>query len=66
MFGSVAPILHLDEDESTFDYTKVHPQALFALLQALEKPCTDQLDMLELVNCEKPLTALVSNPGFYC
>ena len=59
LFGSVAPILHIDEDEFTYDYTKVHPKALFYLLQALEQQCPDQLDILELVAGEKPLTALV-------
>ena len=56
----MAPVLHIDDDESTYDFTKVHPKALFHLLQALEQQCPDQLDILELVEGEKPLTALVN------
>ena len=53
MFGSVAPILNMSEDATLFDYTKVEPEALFNLLVAMEKPCHDKLDILELVTGEK-------------
>ena len=59
MFGSVAPILDPSEDRSAMDVNKVDPQALFSLLLALETECPDYLDILELVDGEKPLMALV-------
>ena len=40
---------------------QVDPQALFNLLLALEKDCPDNLDILDMVDGEKPLTALVSS-----
>ncbi len=60
MFGSVANILELQVSPNrSSDYEKVSPKALFQLVQALDKDLVDKLDMLKLVEGERPLTALV-------
>ena len=61
MFGSIAPVLDIREDQSVRSINKVDPEALFGLLLALENDCPDKLDILELVDGEKPLMALVWN-----
>ncbi|XP_042902932.1 protein unc-80 homolog [Parasteatoda tepidariorum] len=58
MFGSAAPILDMDVQSSYGDASKVQPKAFFQLLQSLEQYVVDPLDILELVDCEKPLRAL--------
>ena len=60
MFGCVAGILNTHEDPSVVDCMKVSTRALFQLLQALERDCPDTLDILDLVEGEKPLAALVT------
>ncbi len=61
MFGCVAGILNTDQDPTVVDCMKVSTKALFQLLQALERDCPDTLDVLDLVEGEKPLEALVSS-----
>ncbi|KAG8197196.1 hypothetical protein JTE90_011351 [Oedothorax gibbosus] len=58
MFGSAAPILDMDVNTSYGDASKVQPKAFFQLLQSLEQYVVDPLDILELVDVEKPLRAL--------
>ncbi|XP_067144484.1 protein unc-80 homolog isoform X1 [Centruroides vittatus] len=58
MFGSVAPILDMDLMSSYGDASKVHPKSFFQLLQSLEQYVVDPLDILELVDIDKPLRAL--------
>ncbi|XP_055936881.1 protein unc-80 homolog isoform X2 [Argiope bruennichi] len=58
MFGAAAPILDMDVQSSYGDASKVQPKAFFQLLQSLEQYVVDPLDILELVNVEKPLRAL--------
>lgn len=58
MFGSIAPFL-TSGDNST-DFEAVTHESFFKLLLALEKEMHDDLDILELVDGDKPLAALVS------
>ncbi|XP_054724860.1 protein unc-80 homolog [Uloborus diversus] len=58
MFGSAAPILDMDTQSNYGDASKVQPKAFFQLLQSLEQYVVDPLDILELVDVEKPLRAL--------
>ncbi|CAN7951113.1 unnamed protein product [Ixodes pacificus] len=65
MFGSVAPLLDLDVNSNFGDANKampfcaqMQPKALFQLLQSLAQYIVDPLDILELVDAEKPLRAL--------
>ncbi|CAH1781834.1 unnamed protein product, partial [Owenia fusiformis] len=59
MFGSIAPILDMDIDAEFGDCNKVLPETLFDLLVALSKSsCPDELDILDLIEGEKPLKAL--------
>ncbi|GIY67759.1 hypothetical protein CDAR_36052 [Caerostris darwini] len=58
MFGAAAPILDMDVQSSYGDASKVQPKAFFQLLQSLEQYVVDPLDILELVDVEKPLRAL--------
>ncbi|KAL8568215.1 hypothetical protein ACOMHN_027738 [Nucella lapillus] len=59
MFGSVAPLLDMTcGSGGTMDTSKVQPDNLFKLLLALEKDCSDNLGVLELVHGDKPLKAL--------
>lgn len=55
MFGAIAPILDLDLSTSFGDASKVQPRAFFQLLQSLGQYIVDPLDILELVDAEKPL-----------
>lgn len=55
MFGAVAPLLDLDQGSAFGDASKVQPRAFFQLLQSLDKYIVDPLDILELVDAEKPL-----------
>jgi len=59
MFGSVAPILDMNSASDVRDFNKVAPQALLRLLLALSDHVADKLEILELVDGEKRLTALV-------
>lgn len=58
MFGSVAPLLDLDVNSNYGDANKMQPKAFFQLLQSLAQYIVDPLDILELVDAEKPLRAL--------
>ncbi|XP_064455968.1 protein unc-80 homolog isoform X2 [Ornithodoros turicata] len=58
MFGSVAPLLDLDTGNNYGDANKMQPKAFFQLLQSLAQYIVDPLDILELVDAEKPLRAL--------
>ncbi|XP_077556955.1 unc80, NALCN channel complex subunit isoform X2 [Haemaphysalis longicornis] len=58
MFGSVAPLLDLDVNSNYGDANKMQPKAFFQLLQSLAQYIVDPLDILELVEAEKPLRAL--------
>ncbi|XP_074595949.1 unc80, NALCN channel complex subunit [Brevipalpus obovatus] len=58
MFGSAASILDIDSTKSIGDATKIQPKAFFQLLQSLGQYIVDPLDILELVDAEKPLKAL--------
>ncbi|OQR76167.1 protein unc-80-like, partial [Tropilaelaps mercedesae] len=58
MFGSVAPLLDTDTASQYGDASKVQPKAFFQLLQSLSQYIVDPLDILELVDAEKPLRAL--------
>ena len=60
MFGSVAPVLDVGNKPDSKDCNKVEPEALFNLLLNLEENVQDDLDILELVDGEKPLEAMVS------
>ena len=62
MFGSVAPLLDMSGGLETHDFEKISIRALFELLLALELQLEDELDLLELVDGDKPLTALVRQP----
>ena len=59
MFGSIAPIMDMNDDPKVLYLNKVAPRHLFRLLKALEKECPDHLDIMDLVDGEKPLQALV-------
>lgn len=61
MFGCVAGLLNTEDDPGIVDCMKVSTKSLFQLLQALETDCPDSLDVLDLVDGEKPLVALVSD-----
>uniref|UniRef100_T1IVG6 Uncharacterized protein n=1 Tax=Strigamia maritima TaxID=126957 RepID=T1IVG6_STRMM len=58
MFGSVAPILDIDVTNEIGDVNKVEAKAFFKLLLTLEKVAKDPLDIMEMVEGEKPLKAL--------
>lgn len=58
MFGSGAPILDTDSFSPVGDATRIQPIAFFKLLQSLGHYIVDPLDILELVDVEKPLKAL--------
>lgn len=58
MFGSAAPVLDTDNYSAIGDATKIQPIAFFKLLQSLGHYIVDPLDILELVDVEKPLKAL--------
>ncbi|RWS30612.1 protein unc-80-like protein [Leptotrombidium deliense] len=58
LFGSVAPILDMDSTTNFGDASKVQPKAFFQLLQSMSQYIVDPLDILELVDAEKPLKAL--------
>ena len=59
MFGSVAPILEKDDDDSLFgDAFKIQPKYLYKLLCSLSESQKDLLHIMELVRIKKPLTAL--------
>ncbi|KAI1307248.1 Protein unc-80 -like protein [Halotydeus destructor] len=58
MFGAVAPILDTDAISNIGDATKIQPKAFFQLIQSLGQYIVDPLDILELVDVEKPLKAL--------
>ena len=66
MFGSVAPLLDMSGGLETHDFEKISIRALFELLLALELQLEDELDLLELVDGDKPLTALVRQPLSRC
>jgi hypothetical protein len=55
MFGAIAPILDMDITSNFGDASKVQPRAFFQLLQSLGQYIVDPLDILELVDAEKPL-----------
>ena len=59
MLGSVAPLLDMSGALESFDFEKISVRSLFELLLALGRPLDDDLDLLELVDGDKPLTALV-------
>uniref|UniRef100_T1K5F6 Protein UNC80 C-terminal domain-containing protein n=1 Tax=Tetranychus urticae TaxID=32264 RepID=T1K5F6_TETUR len=58
MSGSAALILDIDSSSSIGDASRVQPKAFFQLLQSLGQYIVDPLDILELVDAEKPLKAL--------
>ncbi|RWS14513.1 protein unc-80-like protein [Dinothrombium tinctorium] len=58
LFGSAAPILDMDSSTNFGDASKVQPKAFFQLLQSMSQYIVDPLDILELVDVEKPLKAL--------
>ena len=58
MFGSAAPNLDTDTYSTFGDATKIQPLAFFKLLQSMGQYIVDPLDILELVDVEKPLKAL--------
>lgn len=56
MFGAVAPLLDTDAANVTYGTAcQIHPRAFFQLLQSLGQYTADPLDILELVEAEKPL-----------
>lgn len=58
MFGAVAPLLDIDATQGSSTVstaTQIHPRAFFQLLQSLGQYTADPLDILELVDAEKPL-----------
>lgn len=55
MFGAVAPLLDTDLSQKYETSCKIHPKAFFQLLQSLGQYTADPLDILELVEAEKPL-----------
>jgi len=57
MFGSAATILDLDSS-NIGDASRIQPKAFFKLIQSLGQYIVDPLDILELVDAEKPLKAL--------
>ena len=56
--GSAAPILDTDTTSNIGDAAKIQPLAFFKLLQSLAQYISDPLDILDLVEFEKPLKAL--------
>ena len=58
MFGSAASILDLDVSNNIGDASRIQPKAFFQILQSLGQYIVDPLDILELVDAEKPLKAL--------
>ncbi|KAH9417878.1 Protein unc-80, partial [Dermatophagoides pteronyssinus] len=63
MFGAVAPLLDADflnkyESSSSSSSCQISSKAFFQLLQSLGQYTADPLDILELVDAEKPLKAL--------
>lgn len=58
MFGSAASVLDVDSINTIGDASKIQPKAFFQLLQSLGQYIVDPLDILELVDAEKPLKAL--------
>lgn len=57
MFGSASTILDTDS-HSLGDATKVQPKAFFQLLQSLASYSNEPMQILDLVQAEKPLRAL--------
>nr|XP_054770882.1 protein unc-80 homolog [Lytechinus pictus] len=57
LFGSAAPILKVGSEEAP-NPLKASAKALFKLLLSLEKDSKDTLDLLELVDGDKPLKTL--------
>ncbi|XP_023345789.1 protein unc-80 homolog [Eurytemora carolleeae] len=55
MFGSIANSL---ESKDLSDPFKVHPRGLYQLVQSLERPANDILQVMELVKMKKPLSSL--------
>lgn len=56
MFGAVAPLLDVDSCASyNSSQYQISPRAFFQLLQSLGQYTADPLDILELVDAEKPL-----------
>lgn len=60
MFGAVAPLLDTEASSNAAlgATCQIHPRAFFQLLQSLGQYTADPLDILELVEAEKPLKAL--------
>ena len=58
MFGAVAPLLDTDSINKYESSCQISPKAFFQLLQSLGQYTADPLDILELVDAEKPLKAL--------
>ncbi|KPM02332.1 hypothetical protein QR98_0007430 [Sarcoptes scabiei] len=58
MFGAVAPLLETESINKHENSCQIQPKAFFQLLQSLGQYTSDPLDILELVNAEKPLKAL--------
>lgn len=57
MFGSASTILDID-GSSLGDATKVQPKAFFKLLQSMSSYSNEPMQILDLVQAEKPLRAL--------
>ena len=57
MFGSASTILDTDS-HSLGDATRVQPKAFFQLLQSLASYSNEPMQILDLVQAEKPLRAL--------
>ncbi|GAB6032279.1 hypothetical protein CHUAL_010920 [Chamberlinius hualienensis] len=58
MFGSVAPILDIDVSCGYGELNKVDPYCLFRLLLGLEQTVSDPLEIMDIVQVDKPLRAL--------
>ena len=61
MFGAVSTLLDTDSSHGSGTLDQVQPKALFQLLQSLGQYTADPLDILELVEAEKPLKVSKKN-----